>query len=73
MTNAHVTSLMTDEITGAVSGVRYRQGEGEEEGETELPAAAVVLTTGGKFWFVFGVACVGLVWFTLVCFGFSLR
>lgn len=44
MTNAHVTSLTTDDA-GKVTGVRYRQGgEGED---IDLPAAAVVLTTGG--------------------------
>lgn len=43
-TNAHVTSLETDE-EGRVTGVRYRQGgEGED---IEMPAASVVLTTGG--------------------------
>ncbi|CAM9840956.1 unnamed protein product, partial [Laminaria digitata] len=38
------TSLTTDDA-GRVTGVRYRQGgEGED---IDLPAAAVVLTTGG--------------------------
>lgn len=37
---------MTDEATGRVTGIRYRQGgEGED---IEMPAAAVVLTTGGE-------------------------
>ncbi|CAM9099437.1 unnamed protein product [Scytosiphon promiscuus] len=44
MTNADVTSLMTDDA-GRVTGVRYRQGEAEEQ--VELSAASVVLTTGG--------------------------
>ena len=45
MTNAHVTSLTTDD-GGKVTGVRYRQGgEGED---IDFPAAAVVLTTGGS-------------------------
>lgn len=44
MTNSDVQSLMTDE-DGHVTGVRYKQGG---EGEVmELPAASVVLTTGG--------------------------
>lgn len=44
MTSAHVTSLTTDD-NGHVTGVRYRQGlDGED---IDLPAAAVVLTTGG--------------------------
>lgn len=48
LTNAHVTSLRTDE-TGRVIGVKYRKGgEGAEGGEDiEMPTAAVVLTTGG--------------------------
>lgn len=46
VTDAHVTSLITDEDTGAVIGVRYRK-KGEEE-DIELPAASVVLTTGGE-------------------------
>lgn len=45
MTNAEVTSLTTDAATGGVTGVRYRPVD--EENELELPAAAVVLTTGG--------------------------
>lgn len=44
MTSAHVTSLTTDG-DGHVTGVRYRQGLEDED--IELPAAAVVLTTGG--------------------------
>ena len=44
MTNAHVTSLTTDDA-GKVTGIRYRQGG--EGGDIDLPAASVVLTTGG--------------------------
>eukprot|EP00752_Nemacystus_decipiens_P001221 g1221.t1 len=44
MTNSDVQSLMTND-DGHVTGVRYQQGG---EGEViELPAASVVLTTGG--------------------------
>lgn len=46
LTSCDVTSLMTDEATGRVTGVRYRLGgEGEH---IEMPASAVVLTTGGE-------------------------
>lgn len=46
LTNSDVRSLMTND-DGHVTGVRYQQGG---EGEViELPAASVVLTTGGKW------------------------
>ncbi|CAN0563195.1 unnamed protein product, partial [Ectocarpus sp. 12 AP-2014] len=43
MTNAHVTSLTTNDA-GRVTGVRYQQGGDGDQ--IELPAASVVLTTG---------------------------
>ncbi|CAM9675844.1 unnamed protein product [Ectocarpus fasciculatus] len=44
MTNAHVTSLKINDA-GRVTGVRYQQGGDGDQ--IELPAASVVLTTGG--------------------------
>lgn len=55
VTNAHVTALITDEESGEVTGVRYRQGQGDDANEeVEMLAASVVLTTGGeKFHWLF--------------------